>query len=73
MRPPAAAILTKAMKIDYSDVTYAKDLYTPQQRSSDRPDHVRDRTFVTYSYTDEIMAPYMDGLVSKLIELYKMS
>ena len=61
------------MKIDYSDVTYAKDLYTPQQRSSDRPDHVRDRTFVTYSYTDEIMAPYMDGLVSKLIELYKMS
>ena len=61
------------MEIDYSDVTYAKDLYTPQQRSSDRPDHVRDRTFVTYSYTDEIMAPYMDGLVSKLIELYKMS
>lgn len=59
------------LRVDYSDVTYAKDLYTPHQRTSDRPDHVRDRTFVTYSYEDARMAPYMKELVDTLIDLYK--
>ncbi len=59
------------MEVNYSDVTYAKELYTPQQRSSDRPDHVRDKTFVTYSYEDARMTPYMNDLVGKLIDQYK--
>lgn len=61
------------LEFDYSDVVYAKGLYTPQERTPDRPDHVRTRTFVTYSYEDERMAPYMGELVGKLIELYRQN
>jgi len=59
------------MEIDYSDLQYVRDYYTLEERRADWSDHVRDRTFVTLSYTDPRMAPYLDGLVDGLISLYK--
>jgi len=57
--------------INFDDYQYAKNYYTPEERQCDRPDHVRDKTFVTLSYTDERMKPYMDKLADTLIDLYE--
>ena len=62
-----------ALEMDYTDVEYARTYYSPEDRRSDRPDHVRDRTFVTMSYTDPHMAPYTEAAVDSLIESYKSS
>ncbi len=57
--------------IDYDDYQYAKDLYPLEDRRQSRPYHERDSTFVTMSYEDERMSPYMATLVDTLIEAYK--
>ena len=56
---------TIELDIDYDDLQYARDLYPASKRCQDSS-HVRDKTFVTWSYTDEVMAPYMAELVEKL-------
>lgn len=56
------------MEIDYDDLLYARDYYSVSQRQQDtRNNHERDRTFVTLSYTDDRMAPYMETLVAGMI------
>lgn len=62
---------TLRLDIDYSDVQYAKNYYTPHERTSERPEHERDKTFVTLSYTDPYMAGYMEEIVNSLIDSYK--
>ena len=62
---------TLRLDIDYSDVQYAKGYYTPHERTSERPEHERDKTFVTLSYTDPHMAGYMEEIVNSLIDSYK--
>ena len=57
--------------VDYKDVEYARAYYAPEDRRSDRPDHIRDRTFVTMSYTDAHMAPYTEKAVDSLISSYR--
>jgi uncharacterized repeat protein (TIGR02543 family) len=60
-----------SLEIDYDDLLYARDYYAADQRCTESG-HKRDATFVTLSYTDETMSPYMDELVDKLItELQK--
>ncbi len=62
---------TLTLDIDYDDLLYTRAYYTTEQRAVDST-HVRDKTFVTLSYTDDRMAPYMEELVDKLIaELQK--
>ena len=57
--------------IDYDDYLYSVDLYTISERRADsRNDHAHDKTFVTLSYTDSVMKPYMDTLVTGLIDEY---
>lgn len=56
--------------LDYADVEYAKAYYDPDDRRADRPDHIRDKTFVTLSYTDPRMAPYTQQAADSLISLY---
>lgn len=62
---------TLRLDIDYSDVQYAKNYYTPHERTSERPEHERDKTFVTLSYTDPYMAGYTEKMVNSLIDSYK--
>ena len=54
------------LAIDYGDFLYARDYYSQEERWQEST-HERDRTFVTLSYTDEVMAPYMDELTDKLL------
>ena len=61
---------TVTLGIDYDDYLYAKNLYKVKERCQSN-DHKRDKTFVTYSYTDERMAPYMEELVDKMIAALK--
>ena len=61
---------TVTIGIDYDDYLYAKNLYSVKQRCQSN-DHIRDKTFVTYSYTDKVMAPYMEELVDKMIAALK--
>ena len=61
---------TVTLGIDYDDYRYAKGLYSVNQRCQ-TSDHIRDKTFVTYSYKDEVMAPYMEELVDKMIAALK--
>ena len=58
---------TLTLDIDYDDLQYTRNYYTVKERAVDST-HVRDKTFVTLSYTDDRMAPYMEDLVDKLIE-----
>ncbi len=60
---------TITMDINYEDLLYARDLYSPDDRWTDTEAH--DRSFVTLSYEDPIMKPYMADLVDKLIEEYR--
>ena len=60
---------TLTMDIDYDDFLYSRDLYDISKRQQ-QSSHVRDKTFVTYSYTDSTMAPYMETLVNALYEKY---
>lgn len=63
---------TISLEIDYDDYLYAKNLYSVKERQqSSSNNHARDKTFVTLSYTDEVMAPYMEELVDKMIEALK--
>ena len=62
---------TLRLDIDYSDVQYAKNYYTPHERTSERPEHERDKTFVTLSYSDPNMAGYTEKMVNSLIDSYK--
>jgi len=64
---------TLRLDIDYSDVQYAKNYYTPHERTSERPEHERDKTFVTLSYTDPHMAEYMEEMVNSLIDSYEQN
>ena len=60
------------LTIDYEDYLYAAELYDLDERSTDpRNGYAHDKTFVTLSYTDERMAPYMDELTDKLIAEYQ--
>jgi len=61
------------LQMDYRDVEYARTYYSPDERRADRPDHVRDKTFVTMSYTDAHMAPYTEHAVDSLISSYRSS
>ena len=60
---------TITMDINYEDLLYSRGLYSADKRRQ-ASDHVRDQTFVTYSYTDKTMSPYMEELVDKLISAY---
>ena len=62
---------TYTLDIDYDDYLYSKDLYDISKRKQQTPSHARDITFVTKSYTDERMAPYMETLVNGLYDTYK--
>ncbi len=62
---------TVSLDIDFDDYSYAKNLYSIEERRQSRPDHVRDRTFVTLSYEDERMSPYLKELTDSLIDAYK--
>jgi uncharacterized repeat protein (TIGR02543 family) len=55
------------ISIDYDDMLYAREYYEESQRMVDST-HKRDATFVTLSYTDEVMSPYMEDLVDKVLE-----
>lgn len=55
------------LDIDYDDLLYARGIYKASERQQESS-HVRDKTFVTYSYTDKVMAPYMEELVDKLVK-----
>ncbi|MBR4685422.1 MAG: InlB B-repeat-containing protein [Candidatus Methanomethylophilaceae archaeon] len=57
---------TVTIGIDYEDLLYAREYYTTSQRQQSS-DHERDKTFVTLSYTDSRMAPYMEELVDKML------
>lgn len=57
---------TITIGIDYEDLLYARNYYTVDQRQQSS-DHARDKTFVTISYTDSRMAPYMEELVDKML------
>jgi hypothetical protein len=61
---------TVTLGIDYDDYLYAKGKYKVNQRCQSN-DHLRDKTFVTLSYNDETMAPYMEELVDKMIAALK--
>ncbi len=61
---------TLTLDIDYDDYRYANNLYKVSQRQQSS-DHVRDKTFVTLSYTDDVMAPYMEELVTKMVLEYE--
>jgi uncharacterized repeat protein (TIGR02543 family) len=61
------------LEMDYRDVDYARKYYAPEDRKSERPEHERDKTFVTMSYTDPHMAPYIEGASDSLITSYKGS
>ena len=61
---------TITMDINYEDLLYARGIYSADKRMQ-ASDHVRDQTFVTYSYTDSTMAPYMSELVDELISAYQ--
>jgi len=56
---------TFTMDIDYDDLLYSRSIYSESQRR-ESSDHVRDATFVTYSYTDAKMSPYMETLTEGL-------
>jgi hypothetical protein len=64
---------TLRLDIDYSDVQYARGYYSPQERTAERPEHERDRTFVTMSYTDPHMAAYTEAVASSLMDSYRAS
>ncbi len=64
---------TLRLDIDYSDVQYAKNYYTPHERTSERPEHERDKTFVTLSYSDPNMAGYTEKMVNSLIDSYEQN
>jgi len=57
------------LDIDYDDFLYSRSYYSVDKRCMDSSStHARDKSFVTLSYTDEVMAPYMDELTDLLIE-----
>jgi len=59
---------TLELDIDYDDLLYARGLYSVNDRcQKSATNHDHDKTFVTLSYTDETMSPYMDELTDKLI------
>jgi len=61
-----------SLEIDYEDYLYAKDLYSvKERRTNSSNNYAHDKTFVTYSYTDDVMAPYMEELVNKMIDALK--
>ena len=62
---------TVGLDIGFDDYYYAKNLYDLGERRQDKPDHIRDKTFVTYGYEDEVMKKYTAVLVDKLIDAYK--
>ncbi|WII06780.1 InlB B-repeat-containing protein [Methanomassiliicoccales archaeon LGM-RCC1] len=59
-------LYTVTIGIDYNDLQYAREYYTISQRQQSS-DHVHDKDFVTLSYTDTTMAPYMEELVDKML------
>ncbi len=62
---------TVNLGIDFEDYSYAKKLYPIEERRQSRPNHERDRTFVTLSYEDDRMSPYLKELADSLIDVYK--
>ena len=64
-------LLSVSLDIDYDDYLYAKDYFDLNERRQDKPGHERDRSFVTLSYEDERMAPYIIGLADSLVKTYR--
>jgi len=62
---------TVSMDIDYEDYLYAKNYYSINERHQERPDHVRDKTFVELSYKDDRMSRYTEKIADLLIDAYK--
>ncbi len=54
-----------SIEIDYDDLLYTRDYYSVKERAQQNS-HTRDKTFVTLSYENETMAPYMTELVGLL-------
>lgn len=59
-----------SLGIDYDDYAYAKKIYDVDERRQSKPDHIRDRTFVTMSYEDVRMKPYLTQLSDSLLDAY---
>ena len=62
---------TVSMELEYEDVRYANQYYGVSERRQDKPDHVRDMTFVELGLKDSVMAPYTERIADLLINAYK--